>query len=175
MTVKGFFRLAVVLVVFALAVAGCGSSSGSSSAGGAGASPATAPTQTVHFAKTKFVLHVGLAFGAFHRYIYKPLRAGVFAKPLSHKAALVKAALASAFIIHELKIAYTDAQSSPTLRKLLSPLTDLKAKATAMVAGLKAGHYDPTQVSAAQGDVASIASQAAGAGAQVRDLPVPAF
>ena len=131
--------------------------------------------QSPHFAKTKFVLHVGLAFGAFHRYLYKPLRAGVFGKPLSHKAALVKAALATAFIVHELKIANTDAQSSPILTKLVSPLTALHDKVSAMVAGLKAGHYDPAQINSAQSDVASIASQAGAAGAQVKDLPVPAF
>jgi hypothetical protein len=129
----------------------------------------------VHFAKTKFVLHVGLAFGAFHRYLYKPLKAGVFSRPLSHKAALVKAALASAFIVHELRIANTDAQSSPILTRLVSPLTALKDKVTAMVAGLKGGHYDPGQINSAQSDVASISSKSAGAGAPVKDLPAPAF
>ncbi len=178
MRLKGFSRLAVVLVAFALMFAGCGSSSSSSSsAGGGGSSSASGSTttETVHFAKTKFVLHVGLAFGAFHRYVYKPLRAGVFGKPLSHKAALVKAALATAFIVHELDVAYTDAQSSPVLTKLTSPLTALKTKTASLVAGFKAGHYDKAQINSAQSDVASITSQAAGAGAAVKDLPVPAF
>ncbi|MEV7908560.1 hypothetical protein AB0P04_43915, partial [Streptomyces anulatus] len=30
------------------------------------------------FAKIRFALHAGLALGAFHRYIYKPLRSGGF-------------------------------------------------------------------------------------------------
>ena len=178
MSVKVSSKLAVVLVALALVFAGCGSSSSSSSSagtgGGSSASSSTS-TGTVHFAKTKFVLHVGLAFGAFHRYLYKPLRAGVFGKPLSHKAALVKAALASAFIVHELKIAKTDAQSSPILTKLVSPLTALHDKVSAMVAGLKAGHYDPAQINSAKSDVASIGSQAGAAGAPIKDLPVPAF
>jgi len=38
----------------------------------------------VHLAKTKFVLHAGLAFGAFHRYIYEPFRSGAFTSPLHH-------------------------------------------------------------------------------------------
>ena len=173
MTMRGRSSLAMVLMALALVSAGCGSSS-SSSAGGSAAASST-PTAHVHFAKTKFVLHVGLAFGAFHRYLYDPLKAGVFSKPLSHKAALVKAALATAFIIHELKIAYVDAQSSPILTKLLSPLTALKDKVTAMVSGLKAGHYDPAQINSAQSVTTSIASQAAGAGAAVKDLPVPSF
>ena len=179
MRVRGFSQLAVVLVAFALLFAGCGSSSsGTSSASGgassvAGGSSSSAPA--VHFAKTKFVLHVGLAFGAFHRYLYKPLKAGDFSKPLSHKAAVVKAALATAFIVHELKIAYTDAQASPILTKLVSPITALKDKITAMVAGLKAGHHDPAQIKSAQSDVSAIASQAGAAGVPVKDLPVPAF
>lgn len=172
MRVKGFSQLAVVLVAFALLFAGCGSSSsGTSSA--AGGTSSSAPV--VHFAKTKFVLHVGLAFGAFHRYLYKPLKAGDFSKPLSHKAAVIKAALATAFIVHELKIAYTDAQASPILTKLVSPITALKDKITAMVAGLKAGHHDPAQIKSAQSDVSAIASQAGAAGVLVKDLPVPAF
>jgi hypothetical protein len=176
MTGNGFSRIAVVLVALALVFAGCGSSGSSSAGGGGGSSAAsTTPSKKVHFAKTKFVFHAGLAFGAFHRYLYKPLKAGVFSKPLSHKAALVKAALATAFIVHELKIAYTDAQSSPILTKLLSPLTALKGKITAMIAGLKAGHYDPAQINSAQSDVASITSQAGNSGASVQDLPVPNF
>ena len=168
--------LALVLAALVLALAGCGSSSSSSTSAGSAGSSST-PTGHVHFAKTKFVLHVGLAFGAFHRYLYKPLKAGVFGRPLSHKAALVKAALATAFIIHELKIAYTDAQSSPLLTKLLSPLTALSNKVSAMVAGLKAGHYSPAQIQSAQSDTSSIASQAAEAGFFLRthraELPSP--
>jgi hypothetical protein len=167
--------LAVVLGALVLALAGCGSSSSSSSTSPGSAGSSSTPAGHVLFAKTKFVLHAGLAFGAFHRYLYKPLKAGVFSRPLSHKAALVKAALATAFIIHELKIASTDAQSSPLLTKLLSPLTALSNKVSAMVAGLKGGHDDPAQIQSAQGDTSSIASQAAGAGAPVKDLPVPAF
>src|ERR1700709_2431298 len=134
MRLRSFSVLAVALVALALVFAGCGSSSSSSSSGGGASASSTdtgassTSTGTVHFAKTKFVLHAGLAFGAFHRYLYKPLRAGVFGKPLSHKAALVKPALATAFIVHELKIAYTDAQSSPILTKLVSPLTGLHDK-----------------------------------------------
>ena len=51
------------------------------------------------FAKTKFVLHSGLAFGAFHRYIYKPYQAGTF-KSGAHGRILilVKAGTAALFI-----------------------------------------------------------------------------
>ena len=175
MSLKGSSALAVALLALVLACAGCGSSSSSSSAagGGGGTSGTTSSTstKTVHFATAKFVLHAGLAFGAFHRYLYKPFKAGVFGKPSSHKAALIKAALATAFIIHELKIAYTDAQSSSALAHLVAPLTALKDKITGTVDGLKAGN--PAQLHSAQGDLSSIASQAAGAGASIKDVPVP--
>ncbi len=129
----------------------------------------------MRFAKTKFVLHAGLAFGAFHRYIYKPLRAGVFGKPLSHKKALAKAALATVFTIHELKVAYAAAQSSPLLTKLTSPITALQTKISALTAGFKSGHYDKAQINSAQSDVTNITSQSGGLGAKVKDLPVPAL
>jgi hypothetical protein len=178
MQLRSLSVLALALVTLTLAFAGCGSSSSSSGApsGGAGvASTSSTPTGTIHFAKTKFVLHVGLAFGAFHRYIWKPFRAGVFAKPLTHKLALVKAALATAFVIHELKIAYADAQSSPTLSKLVSPITALKNKIDSLVAQFKAGQYDPTKINAAQTATGSLSSLSAGAGAAVKDLPAPAL
>lgn len=163
--------LVVGLIALALMIGGCGSSGSSASSGG-GSSP---PPAHIHFAKTKFVFHAGLAFGAFHRYLYKPLRAGAFSSPLSHKVALVKAALATAFIVHELKIAFADAQSSPTLSKLVSPITAVKDKLASMVAGFKSGHYDPAQINSAQSGVKSIGAQSAGAGAPVKDLPVPSF
>lgn len=75
----------------------------------------------VHFARTKFLLHAGLAFGAFHRYIYKPFLSGGFTPPLRHKLAIVKAGAAALFAYHEIKIALIDAQSSALLSKLVSP------------------------------------------------------
>lgn len=70
--------LPVLLVLLALTVAGCGSSSSSDSAASTSAAKTTTASSPTHLATAKFVLHAGLAFGAFHRYIYKPLRAGAF-------------------------------------------------------------------------------------------------
>jgi hypothetical protein len=63
----------LLIVTLAFAAAGCGSSSGSSSSGAAAAgssgSQTTSSTPNVERLPTvKFVLHAGLAFGAFHRY-----------------------------------------------------------------------------------------------------------
>lgn len=98
----------VVVLVLALAAAGCGSSKKSSS------------SSSVGLAKTKFALHAGLAFGAFHHFIYKPVKAGDLKHPFSHKVALVEAGLAVPIVKHEVGLALHDAQSSPLLRKLVS-------------------------------------------------------
>jgi hypothetical protein len=155
--------LAVGLAVALLAACGTGSSS---SAGGAGASSTSGQ---VHFAKTKFVLHAGLAFGAFHRYIYKPARAGDFSHPFSHKLKLIKAALAAAFIYHELGLALHDAQASPTLSKLVAPITALEARVHGLGGELRHGPPSGSALSSADGSISAIKSQAAGAGQPITE------
>ena len=66
----------LVLVVFAGSLAGCGTKTVTQT--GANGAVTTRTVPNVHFAKTKFVLHMGLAFGAFHRYVYKPWKSGSF-------------------------------------------------------------------------------------------------
>jgi hypothetical protein len=128
-------RTALVLpiVLVCVLVAGCGSSGGGS-AGAAGAgSTATASTtdcptsNTTSFAKSKFVLHAGLAFGTFHRYIYKPYKAGTFSKGADGRiSALVKAGLTGLFDKREIRLAYEDVQANPTLCKAIAaPLRKL--------------------------------------------------
>jgi hypothetical protein len=159
--------LAAVLVVLALAVAGCGSSSSSSSAAaGSGASSATTTSHT-NFAKTKFVFHAGLAFGAFHHFIWKPFRAGDFHHPFSHKLTIIKAALAAAFVDHEVKLALTDAKSSPTLAKLVSPITALDNKLHGLGSELRSGNTG--SVSADNGSISSIESQSSQSGAPIQE------
>jgi hypothetical protein len=146
----------------------CGSKSSSSSGASAGGAPvAQTTTKHIHFAKTKFLLHAALAFGAFHRYIYKPYRAGVFSHPLQHKLALVKAAAAGALVVHELRKASEDAQSSALLRKLFSPLTALAATVTGLAASVKSGHPDPAALGSANGAIESIKQSASSAGVRV--------
>ncbi len=158
----------IVSVTLAAAVTGCGTSSlGGSSAG-------SAPGH-VHFAKTKFLLHAGLAFGAFHRYIYKPFKAGGFTPVSSHKLAIVKAGAAGLFAYHEIKVALLDARSSPTLSKLVSPLTALGAKLHALGARLHGGKLDSSGITHAGSAVSSLGSRSAGSGASIRDLATPSL
>jgi hypothetical protein len=164
--------LAPVLIAIVLAlslaggVAGCGSSSSGSSGSG---------TTHVHFAKTKFLLHAGLAFGAFHRYIYKPYKSGGFTPVSSHKLAIVKAGAAGLFAYHEIKIALVDAQSSSTLSKLVSPLTALQSKMSSLGSKLKSGKLDGSAISNANSSVSSIGSQSASSGASIKDLATPSL
>jgi hypothetical protein len=163
--------LVAVLSVLALAVVGCGSSNSSSSTAAApGAASGTASTTTTtHLAKTKFVLHAGLAFGAFHHWIYKPAKAGDLTHPLEHKFTTVKAALAAAFVYHELKLALADAQASPTLSKLVAPITDLQNKLHGLAGSVKSGGASAADVSGLDSTVSSIKSQAAAAGQPITE------
>ncbi|MFZ0042937.1 MAG: hypothetical protein WAK93_16640 [Solirubrobacteraceae bacterium] len=161
--------LAALLVTAALALAACGSSSSSSSS-------SSGSTPTAHLAKTKFVLHAGLAFGAFHRYIYKPYREGKFSGGLlHHKLATVKAALAGAFAYHEVKLALIDARSSRVLSKALAPLLALQAKLGTLTGDFKHGDVDASAIQSANGAAGQTGSASGRAGQPVTDQPTPSF
>jgi hypothetical protein len=162
-----------VVLLSAVLAAGCGSSKSSpatsSSAAVAASGQAAGHTR---FAKTKFVLHAGLAFGAFHRYIYKPFKAGDFggSSLTKHKTAVLKAALAGLFAYHELKLALNDAKSSRLLSKLLTPITALQGAVAALGAKLKGGgQLEPQALESANTQIAGIGSSAAAAGQNVTE------
>jgi len=167
--------LAVLAATSLLVLTGCGSSkstsassppataTGSASSASAAPSP-TSTTSTTKFAKTKFVLHAGLAFGAFHRWIYKPAKAGELTHPLQHKVTTVKAALAAAFVYHELKLALADAQADPTLSKLVAPITALQNKIHDLTGSVKSGGVSAGDAGGLDSSVSSIKDQAASAG-----------
>jgi hypothetical protein len=162
----------LVAVALALVVAGCGSSNRSSSTASASipaAITSNATSSSVKLAKTKFVIHAGLAFGAFHRWIYKPVKAGYLQQPLRHKAALVKGGLAAAFVLHELKLALADAQADPTLSKLVSPLTALQDKLKGLPSDLKSGTANPADVLSANDSIGSLKQLAADAGQPITE------
>lgn len=164
---RRFALLAAVLAAMAVLVAGCGSKSSSSNSSGSSAAQTTTPR--THFAKTKFVIHVGLAFGAFHRYIYKPAKAGDFNHPLLHKLKIFKAGLAALFVVHEIKVALKDAQSSPLLTKLVSPLTALHDKITVLVDKIRGGKVSADELNPANADISNITSQAKSAGYDITE------
>lgn len=170
-------RFVVVLVSVALlaAAGGCGSSSKSGSGSASSGSSSGQPAKKIRFAKTKFVLHAGLAFGAFHRYLYKPYKAGRFRKGASGRVkAFIKGAAAALFTVHELKIALRDAQSSKLLSKLVSPITALQARFSALRGRLKAGDTDPSaDITALNGQVDGVRGQSSRLGAAIKDRTAP--
>lgn len=191
-------RTITILAIAALTLLGlgaCGSSKSSSSGGGSsapqsssagqasnpasttqGGQSAGSSDQKVRLAKTKFVLHAGLAFGAFHRYIYKPFRSGRFAGGgrVRKSVIVVKGAAAGLFAYHEVKLALTDAHSSPLLSKLVSPLTALSSGLQGIAGKLKRGQASPTEIQQSNSQIDSVRQQSAASGAPVSDRTPPA-
>lgn len=160
---------ALLMVAGALALAGCGSKTVTLT--GANGQATTETVANIHFANTKFLLHMGLAFGAFHRYIYKPLRSGA----LSHGApgrlrTLAKGALAAAFVVHELRIAREDAVSSNQLRPLLNKLDNLESRLTGLIPGLKSGTASASSIESTNSAANSVGSASSGQGLHINDI-----
>jgi hypothetical protein len=146
--------LVLLLLLPLLLVGGCGPNSSSTAAGDSvpadptGTSSdsqpidASCPTSnTISFAKTKFVLHSGLAFGAFHRYLYKPYQAGTFKKGASGRiAAFIKGGLAALFVKREIRLASEDVKANPTLCKAIAaPLAKIGDSVQSALDKLKGG------------------------------------
>jgi hypothetical protein len=159
--------LALLGVLLLVGLVGCGSSSSPTSSASAPAAAST--TSTTQFAKTKFVLHAGLAFGAFHRWIYKPAKAGTLRHPFEHPLTAAKAALAGAFVYHELKLALADAQASPTLSKVVAPITALQDKIQSLAGSVKSGGASPADAAGLDSAISSIKDQAAAAGQPITE------
>lgn len=168
--------LALSLLVALVALSGCGSSGSSSSSAGSSGAGGASQTPGTSFAKTKFIFHAGLAFGAFHRYIYKPLKNHTFtgASGLRKASILIKGGLAAAFTYHELRLAAHDAQSSPTLRKLVSPLTALADRIRGLGPGIRRGQASTSGIDQANSQISTIGSQSKQAGQPITERTPPA-
>jgi hypothetical protein len=125
------------------------------------------------FAKTRFALHAGLALGAFHRYIYKPLRSGGFkAGAEKRKRTFLKAAVAGAFALHELKVAKGFAIANPTLCKAVEGVS---AKFASLTGKLKSGTATPADLEAGKNAIGNLQHDATktGYGFQEQNVTVP--
>jgi hypothetical protein len=180
-------RFAALVVTIGL-LGACGAATnaagGSPAATGAGntaaatgeATPGSCPTtSTKTFAKTRFVLHAGLAFGAFHRYLYRPYEAGTFSKGAHGRIlTFVKAGAAAVFIEHEIRLTAGDVQADPTLCKLIAaPLRSLSADVSGAVGQLRGGNT--AGVLGAQSNLGSITSLARSHGASIVDQAAPSL
>jgi hypothetical protein len=175
----GRVRLAGAAIAMACIVplgltAGCGpNSNNTASASGAsgGATSTSVVCQkvgSVNFDKTKFVFHAGLAFGAFHHFIYNRFKSGGFQSGASGRIKnLIEAGLAGLFVVHELKLVKADAESSPTLCHLVGPLDQAGAALTGLKDKLKNG-------SATQQDLDGVNNQINSAQQSFSNAGVPA-
>ena len=144
--------LLIVMVLVGLVAAGCGRKSSGSA--GVSAAPGAACQQvgSVNFDKTKFVLHAGLGFGAFHHFIYAPYKAGT----LHGVVPLGKAGLAALFAVHELKLAKADAESSPTLCHLAGPFDKASAAISGSTSQIKSGKVSNHDIESMDNDVNAV-------------------
>ncbi|OBC16401.1 hypothetical protein A5784_26690 [Mycobacterium sp. 852013-50091_SCH5140682] len=151
--------IAVLLIPLAVLMSGCGAKhnaatggTGSDSqsipadpsgdAGDAAGITESCPAQpTTSFAKTKFVMHSGLAFGVFHRWLWKPYQAGTFKSGANGRiTAFIKGGLAALFIKREIRLASNDVQADPKLcSALIKPLAKVGDTVKAAFDKLKGG------------------------------------
>lgn len=160
--------IVVALVVAALALA-------PSLASGRTVPARPAPIAQSHQASLtavpKFIFHAGLAFGAFHHFIYVPFKAGKFTSGsiFSKIKAYVVAAGAALFVYHETKLALQDAQQNKVLKVLVSPLSAVVGLFNTIVSKIKGHGLDASTVTSAQSEVTTIESQAKSSGSQISE------
>ncbi len=161
-------RLLILAVALAAvgSLAACGSKTVTDT--GANGQSTVRTVENVHFPKTKFLLHAGLAFGAFHRYIYKPYRSSGFSSGApKRKRTIAKAAASALFVYHELKQADDAALSSDTLRnKVHDPLANALAKLKDLPGLIKGGSFGA--IGTVSGLFDRLKSAAGGAGANIQ-------
>jgi len=166
--------LCLVAGLLATFAAGCGDDTKTVTSGAANGQTTTRTVPDVKFAKTKFVLHTGLAIGAFRRWIYRPLRAGKLKRGADGRTkALVKAALAGAFTVKELKSARNAALSDEKLRGLGDKMTALISKTQGLLPGLRSGNLDPGGLAGIAAGLSSVTALANGLGVNVEERSVP--
>jgi hypothetical protein len=167
-TMHSVRRTAVLVLVIgglaAAVLAGCGKTT--STITGANGQKTTVTKTSAP--KTKFILHAGLAYFAFHRYLWEPYKAGDLKHPLDHKLTLAKAGIASLFVYHELKEASVDVKSSKLLSKLFSPLIAVSHKLSSLKSDLLSGNTNAVQ--SIQNDLGSIKNQAGSLGASINPV-----
>ena len=110
----------------------------SSTASPSTASCASAGTRKIP--KTRLLADLALTYGAFHRYLYKPYKAGAFHKGASGRTkAIIKAGLATAVIVKLLSNASKNAAADPILCKYVPSMDNIKASLSNLADKIKGG------------------------------------
>jgi hypothetical protein len=163
-------RLAIAaLLAAALTLSACGTKTVAVTGPGGQVTTRTVPN--IHFAKTKFALHMGLAFGAFHRYVYKPYRAGVFTTNAPGRLhAYFKAATAAIFAVHELHTAREDALSDGHLSPLVERIERLLGHLAHIGLSFRRGTLKPAVIASAASGIAALGSSSSGLGVTIKEV-----
>lgn len=125
---------------------------------------ASAPhTPPAIFDKTRFLLHMGFAFYAFHHFVYARYKSGAFKAGVPHRARYIaEAALALLFTYHELKVSLGIANSSHSAlpHKIVAPLNALVGKANRVAGKLNSGQFNGSDIQSFNSDVDNVGRQA---------------
>jgi hypothetical protein len=125
--------------------------------------------------KTRFVAHLGIAYFAFHHFVWKPYKDGSFESGAPHRVStIVKGGIALLFAVHEVKVADKIAKTSsdPLLQKLDAGLTGLTTQFGTIGAKLKSGNFDPKDIEGLNTATNGVSTAAAADGATIKDVPV---
>jgi hypothetical protein len=125
--------------------------------------------------KTRFVAHLGVAYFCFHHWVLRPYEQGAFAAGAPHRiSSIVKGGVALLFAVHEVRVAQRIADTSPDplLHKLDGAVIALAGTFAVVGAKLKAGDFNPQDVTSLTGSTGSLSAQATAAGAPIQDRPI---
>lgn len=133
---------------------------------------AVAASPAHFFDKTRFVLHAGAAYFAFHHWVWKPYKAHAFDKGKNGRIkAMFKAGIALLFTVHELKVAYGIAKGSHSaiLHAIIAPVNALISAFGKVGNQLKHGVLDTKGINGLNSLTNSVSSKVGG----IRDIPLP--
>jgi hypothetical protein len=134
--------------------------------GAGGCGSATHHDASSHHPRHTVLTQASLGFGAFHRFIWAPARAGRFSDPRSH--AVSQAAEAARFSSKELRVAAHRVQGNKQLRVLFAPL-ELTADKLSALGGTLSRHPSVAQVEAINKILVRIAAAVKENGARIAD------
>jgi hypothetical protein len=102
--------------------------------------------------KARLLADLGLAYGAFHRYLYTPYKAGSFSKGAHGRTkAIIKAGLATAAIVKLLSNASKNAAADPTLCKFVPTIDSIKARLSSLGGKVESGTATSSEVDSTSG------------------------
>ncbi|HWE64443.1 MAG TPA: hypothetical protein VHB98_22240 [Chloroflexota bacterium] len=135
-----------------------------------------APSRAAFFDKTRFLLHMGAAFYAFHHFVWARYKSGGFDSGASGRTGnFIKAGIALLFTYHELKKAYgiANSSSSKTLQLLVAPLNKLLGLVNTEAGKLKSGNYNSSDITGINDAITGLGKTAGSNGYNIKDLTVP--